>query len=482
MIQEFRLPDLGEGLPEAELVQWLVAEGDTVALNQTIAEVETAKAVVELPSPYAGVISKLHAQAGDVVEVGSVLIAYDIAGTDAAPASSGANAAAAASVEAPADAAAEAPAEVEEKAQPNLVGYGAAPKASGRPQRRARTAASAASATSANRADTAVLEAAPHDVLHTPDTVDVPLERPRSTPPVRKLAKDLGIDIGLVEPTGPTGIITRQDVETYAARVGAPVQPTSAAEEPGEDVPSSPAALAGGRERERERRTPIRGVRKHTAEAMVRSAFTAPHVTTFLTVDVTATTELIASLKADRSLQGHRIGILAVAAKAVCLALARSPELNSKWDDANGEIVEFGYVNLGIAAATQRGLVVPNIRDADAMTLVELADAIGGLAETARSGKTAPAEMMGGTFSITNVGVFGVDAGTPILNPGEAGILALGAVRRQPWEHRGEIALRDVMTLALSFDHRLVDGEQGSRFLADVGAILREPGRAMLMR
>jgi pyruvate dehydrogenase E2 component (dihydrolipoamide acetyltransferase) len=233
---------------------------------------------------------------------------------------------------------------------------------------------------------------------------------------------------------------------------------------------------------ERTTRTPIRGVRKHTAEAMVRSAFTAPHVTTFLTVDVTATTELIASLRADRSLQDHKIGVMAVAAKAVCLALAHHPGLNSKWDDAAGEIVEHHYVNLGIAAATGRGLVVPNIRDAQELSLVELADAIRALAETARAGKTPPADMMGGTFSITNVGVFGVDAGTPILNPGEAGILALGAVRRQPWEHRGEIALRDIMTLALSFDHRLVDGEQGSRFMVDVANVLREPGRAMLLR
>ncbi|TDN93039.1 dihydrolipoamide acetyltransferase family protein [Microbacterium sp. BK668] len=469
MIEEFRLPDLGEGLPEAELVQWMVAEGDTVALNQTIAEVETAKAVVELPSPHAGVVSKLHAEAGDIIAVGSVLIAFDIAGED------GGTSSAVNSVAPAAEARAEAPAE--EKAQPNLVGYGAAPQASGRPQRRARTAAASVSAP---RADTAVLEAAPHDVLHATETIAVPLERPRSTPPVRKLAKDLGIDLGLVEPTGAGGIIARGDVEAYAERVGAASRVAPAAE-PVEAVPTSPAPLAGEPSL-RERRTPIRGVRKHTAEAMVRSAFTAPHVTTFLTVDVTATTELLASLKSDRSLEGHRIGILAVAAKAVCLALARTPELNSAWDEEHGEIVECGYVNLGIAAATTRGLVVPNIRDADAMTLVELADAIGELASTARSGKTAPAQMMGGTFSITNVGVFGVDAGTPILNPGEAGILALGAVRRQPWEHRGEIALRDVMTLALSFDHRLVDGEQGSRFLADVGSILREPGRAMLLR
>ena len=471
MAQDFRLPDLGEGLPEAELVQWQVAVGDTVALNQTIAEVETAKAVVELPSPYAGTVAALHAEAGDVIAVGSVLISFDTGGATPPPPAPAAQAAASAS-----DAAAGAPAPPAAAAsEPNLVGYGAAPRGTGRPQRRARVAASPAPAS-----DTAVLEAAPHDAIQYADVVERPLERPRSTPPVRKFAKQLGVDLALVEAAGASGVITRADVEAYAERVGAVAAP-GVPRESGEPVErfEPPASETAG---ERTTRAPIRGVRRMTAEAMVRSAFTAPHVTTFLTVDVTATSELIASLRADRRLQDHRIGVMAVAAKAVCLALARHPGLNSKWDDEAGEIVEHHYVNLGIAAATGRGLVVPNIRDAQELNLAELADAIRGLAETARAGKTSPADMMGGTFSITNVGVFGVDAGTPIINPGEAGILALGAVRRQPWEHRGEIALRDVMTLALSFDHRLVDGEQGSRFLVDVADILREPGRAMLLR
>jgi pyruvate dehydrogenase E2 component (dihydrolipoamide acetyltransferase) len=459
VIQDFRLPDLGEGLPEAELVQWLVAEGDTVALNQTIAEVETAKAVVELPSPHAGVVTALHAAAGDVVEVGSVLISFDVAGDE--PAAPAAPAAAAPAASSDADTA-------DEAARPNLVGYGAAPRGAGRPQRRARAGVRAPAGI-----DTAVLEAAPHDVITATEPVEVVRERPRSTPPVRKLAKELGVDLALVEASGATGLITRADVESYAARVRTLDEAAAA--------PSAPPAPAPA-DRERVTRIPIRGVRKHTAEAMVRSAFTAPHVTTFLTVDVTATSELIASLRADRALEGHRIGVMAVAAKAVCLALLRHPEVNSRWDADRAEIVQHHYVNLGIAAATERGLVVPNIRDADSMTLVELADAIGELAQVARAGKTAPAQMSGGTFSITNVGVFGVDAGTPILNPGEAAILALGAVRRQPWEHEGQIALRDVMTLSLSFDHRLVDGEQGARFLREVAEILREPGRAMLLR
>lgn len=458
MSTDFRLPDLGEGLPEAELVQWLVAEGDTVALNQTIAEVETAKAVVELPSPYAGVVTGLHAAAGDVVEVGSVLITFDVAGeTASAPAAPPVRADEPAQTET-----------AEEKAQPNLVGYGAAPRGSARPQRRARAGAAARPA-----ADTAVLEAAPHDAITMHDHIEALRERPRSTPPVRALAKKLGVDLALVNPTGRTGIITRSDVEEYAAKLSAAPAPTQVRTAPSRDP---------GVAHERTTRLPIRGVRKHTADAMVRSAFTAPHVTTFLTVDVTATSELISSLRADRALQDHRIGVMAIAAKAVCLALAHHPSLNSRWDAEHGEIVQHHYVNLGVAAATERGLVVPNIRDADGMTLVQLADEIGALAQTARSGKTPPSAMSGGTFSITNVGVFGVDAGTPILNPGEAGILALGAVRRQPWEHRGEIALRDVMTLSLSFDHRLVDGEQGAKFLRDVADVLQEPGRAMLLR
>jgi len=450
VIQEFKLPDLGEGLPEAELVSWLVSVGDTVTLNQTIAEVETAKAVVELPSPHAGTVTTLHAAAGDVVAVGAPLISFDLGGSsEPAPAPAVA-----------ADA---------EKSPPNLVGYGAAPTASGRPARRARVARTDSSAV-----DTAVLEAAPHDVLREAElTHEAPVERPRSTPPVRKLAKDLGIDLAMVEGSGESGLIIRADVEAYASRIAAPT-PAAAA-------PASPAPAPSREDAGRTTRIPIRGVRKFTAEAMVRSAFTAPHVTTFHTVDVTSTVELIASFRSDKSLADHRIGVLAVAAKAVCLALTRTPSLNAKWDEAAGEIVQHHYVNLGIAAATERGLVVPHVKDADRMTLIELSDAIGALAATARSGKTQPGDMMGGTFSITNVGVFGVEAGTPIINPGEAGILALGAVRRQPWEHRGEIALRDVMTLSLSFDHRLVDGEQGARFLVDVGDILREPGRAMLM-
>ncbi|WP_447942855.1 dihydrolipoamide acetyltransferase family protein [Microbacterium aurum] len=470
MIAEFRLPDLGEGLPEAEIVQWLVARGDEVTLNQPIAEVETAKAIVELPSPFAGTVSDLHAAAGDVVAVGAPLIAIDVPGDVGAPAGAGgAGSADPAGVTRETAADTAAAAADTDATVPNLVGYGAAPRTAGRPQRRARAVRAAAASASAS--DTAVLADAPHDVVAPAPTEDLRHERPRSTPPVRAYAKERGVDLALVEASGVTGIIRREDVDRYADAMRAQAASASATAAPA--APGTPGA--------RETRIPIRGVRKHTAAAMVQSAFTAPHVTTFLEVDVTETVRLVADLRADRRLDGHRIGILAVAAKAVCLALRAEPSLNARWDGPAGEIVQFHYVNLGIAAATERGLVVPHIADADRLTLVELAEAIGALAQTARSGRTAPGALSGGTFSITNFGVFGIDAGTPILNPGEGGILGLGSVRRRPWEHDGQIVLRDIVTLSLSFDHRLADGQEASRFLRAVGDILREPGRAMLL-
>ena len=290
---------------------------------------------------------------------------------------------------------------------------------------------------------------------------------------MRRLAKDLGVNLADVAPAAADGSITRADVEAFARAL----REVPAGSIP--DVPPGSASSPGPQDGVT--RVPIRGVRKHTAAAMVRSAFTAPHASTFLTVDATPTVELIAALKSDRALDGHRVGMLAVVAKAVCLALRRTPELNSAWDEDGGEILRFASVGLGIAVATDRGLVVPNVPAADRLPLVDLADAIGELVDTARRGRTEPARLSGGTFTITNVGALGVDAGTPILNPGEAGILALGAVRRIPWEYRGEIALRSVVTLSLSFDHRLVDGAEAARFLSDVGAVLAEPGRALLL-
>ncbi|WP_336633165.1 MULTISPECIES: dihydrolipoamide acetyltransferase family protein [unclassified Microbacterium] len=471
MIAEFALPDLGEGLPEAEIVQWLVAEGDDVTLNQPIAEVETAKAIVELPSPYAGTVRRLHATEGEVVAVGSPLIGIDVPGSETPTGAAGGGSDGEQTAGVTADgrgAADDAPASTEDRATPNLVGYGAAPRGPGRPRRRPRTGR-----TPTAPGDAEVRAAAPHDVLDAAldaagsSSEDLPLERPRSTPPVRQLAKRLGVDLALVAASGVTGVIAREDVERFAEGTAAEAERDDRRSERGDS--------------RRVTRTPIRGVRRATAAAMVRSAFTAPHVTCFLEVDVTETTRLVTELRADPRVRDHRIGVLVVVAKAVCLALRSEPALNSRWDEEAGEIIEHHYVDLGIAAATERGLIVPHVRDAHSLTLAELADAIAELTATARAGRSTPAALSGGTFSLTNFGVFGVDAGTPILNPPQAGILGIGTVRRRPWEHEGEIALRDVLTLSLSFDHRVVDGEQGARFLRAVGDVLRAPGRAMLL-
>lgn len=442
--REFRLPDLGEGLTESEILHWKVAVGDAVELNQVIAEVETAKAVVELPSPYAGIIAVLHEQPGTVVQVGTPIVSFTLPGdSDGGP---------------PSDIANDGPA----KRIPTLVGYGAEIDSAGRPARKPRKAFHPHS-----NAQTAPIT--PETPAPTSWGSDSPADRPRSTPPVRKLARDLGVDLASMVGTGPQGLITRADIDAaagYAARQAAD---------------SQTADIEASGEKERETRTPIKGVRKHTASAMVSSAFTAPHVTEFLTIDVTTSMELLETLKSSREFAGYKLTPLTLVAKAVLVALGRNPSLNSRWDEARQEIVQFNYVNLGIAAATPRGLTVPNIKDADRMGLLELSAALNQLAQTARSGKTAQAELSGGTISITNIGVFGIDAGTPILNPGEAAILAIGSVRRRPWEHAGAVAIRSFMTLSLSFDHRLVDGEQGSRFLSDVGAIMSNPAVLITM-
>jgi 2-oxoisovalerate dehydrogenase E2 component (dihydrolipoyl transacylase) len=484
MIKEFRLPDLGEGLTESEILSWKVAVGDTVTLNQVIAEVETAKAVVELPSPFAGVIAALHEEPGTIVEVGKPIVSFEVADDGGASPSGVAPAGVAPAGAAPAVAGAV-------KREPNLVGYGAVVESSGRPARRVRTFTTPV--VEAVKTETPVVEPGatiagfPDRAREVRERVGSETEPARAespvvaavetdTAPVRKLAKDLGVELAAVAGTGAGGLITREDVQNFVGggELSPPVRHLSAVS----DTPSRAGLAAQGG---REVRTPIKGVRKFTAAAMVASAFTAPHATEFLTVDVTPTMDLLTKLKASRAFSGYRLTPLTLVAKAVLIALRRNPSLNSRWEEASQEIVQFNYVNLGIAAATPRGLTVPNIKDADTLSLPELSEALTGLTETARAGKTAPADLSGGTISITNIGVFGIDAGTPILNPGEAAILAMGAVRRMPWEFQDEVALRQVMTLSLSFDHRLVDGEQGSRFLADVGAILAEPGMVLTM-
>ncbi|RZK94811.1 MAG: 2-oxo acid dehydrogenase subunit E2 [Rhodococcus sp. (in: high G+C Gram-positive bacteria)] len=406
MAQEFRLPDLGEGLTEAELVSWAVEVGQTIELNQVIGEVETAKALVELPSPYAGVVAGLLVSPGTTVPVGTPIIRITTDGaTEELPTRT-----------------------------PVLVGYG--PEAAAE-SKRARRKLVAAAETGA-----------------VPDR-----RRPDASPAARVAARELGVDLAVVAGTGPSGAVTRNDVKSHAGSAGHAVSPTPVQAEASE----------------RETRTPIRGVRKQTAEAMVRSAFTAPHVTEFVTVDVTRSVELLDRLRELPDFEGLSVTPLTLVAKAMIVALRKNPSLNASWDEEHQEIVTKHYVNLGIAAATPRGLVVPNIKDAQAMNLLELCGAITELTATARSGRATPAQLTGGTVSITNVGVFGVDAGTPILNPGESAILCLGSVTKRPWVHEDELAVRWVTTLSVSFDHRVVDGEQGSRFLSSVAAMLHDP-------
>ncbi|UUN28077.1 dihydrolipoamide acetyltransferase family protein [Streptomyces sp. FIT100] len=461
--REFKMPDVGEGLTEAEILKWYVKPGDSVTDGQVVCEVETAKAAVELPIPYDGVVHELRFDEGTTVDVGTAIITVDVApGSETA--------------EPPAPAAEPAAPEPEAEAkptgrQPVLVGYGVAESSTKRRPRKGTSVPEQAQAAQVQAAVQAELNG--HG-----GAVAVPAAaRPLAKPPVRKLAKDLGVDLAAVVPSGPDGIITREDVHAAAAPAAAAPAPVRAPEPvaaaPAPAAAAAPAAVPGARET----RVPIKGVRKATAAAMVGSAFTAPHVTEFVTVDVTRTMKLVEELKSDKDMAGLRVNPLLLIAKALLVAIRRNPAVNAAWDEANQEIVLKHYVNLGIAAATPRGLIVPNIKDAHDKTLPQLAEALGELVATAREGKTTPAAMQGGTVTITNVGVFGVDTGTPILNPGESAILAVGAIKLQPWVHKGKVKPRQVTTLALSFDHRLVDGELGSKVLADVAAVLENPKR-----
>lgn len=449
---EYLLPDVGEGLTEAEIVSWKVKVGDTIAVNDIVVEIETAKSLVELPSPYSGVVGALLVTEGATVPVGTPIIrigdpsaaAVEVIDTNVPP-----------------------------EGEVTLVGYGPREAKVGRRRRRSGMEAAGVRIANADVQDAFTPgEAHQHEATEQIVTTlladsqrqaeSVEVAPPMAKPPVRKLAKDLGVDLAQVTGSGPHGSVTREDVHSAAsAPTSTPVSST-----------------------EREWREPIKGVRKMMGQAMVASAFTAPHVTEWVSVDVSATMELIAGLRKRPEFRDIKLSPLAVLAKAACLAIRANPVVNSWWDQAAGEVVFKNYVNLGIAAATPRGLVVPNIKGAESMKLSELAAALGELAATARAGKTQPADMAGGTFTITNVGVFGIDGGTPIINPGESAILALGAVRRTPWVvgsgAQERIEIRDVATLSLSFDHRHVDGEAGSRFLADVAGMLANPGTALL--
>ncbi|OLT37974.1 branched-chain alpha-keto acid dehydrogenase subunit E2 [Actinomadura sp. CNU-125] len=431
--QLFKLPDVGEGLTEAEIVKWHVQPGDTVEINQTIVEIETAKAIVELPCPFEGVVAELFVTEGETVDVGTPIIAVGAAGAAVATPVSEPPAQAAALSEAEAVPTADEPgmtAPDKPKRTPVLVGYGVK---EGSTRRRARKTNGAAPA-----------PARPQPVEN----------RPLAKPPVRKLAKDLGVDLSTITGSGPQGSITRDDIRAAQA-------PTA----------TSP----------REERIPVKGVRKATAAAMTASAFTAPHVTEFLQVDVTRTMDAVKRIRELPEFADVKVSPLLLVARALLTAVARHPMVNATWEEtpSGAEIVVKRYVNLGIAAATDRGLIVPKIKEAQDLDLPSLARALNDLSAKARAGKASPADLSDGTITITNVGVFGVDTGTPIITPGEAAILAFGQVRDMPWVHEGELAIRKVTTLSLSFDHRMVDGELGSRVLRDIGDMLEDPLRML---
>ena len=482
--ERFPMPDAGEGLTEAEIVAWHVAVGDTVTVNQMIIEVETAKSLVELPSPFAGVVTQIIGEPGEVIDVGTIIMVVDVDpdGPAADPA------------DAPVDFAAEPSAALAPAADfaPGSTGSVATQPQAGPTAPAAQASAAAPTAPAptevlgvANEESGAVLVGygiSAGSTKRRPRRIDVhTVNRPagdeavRSKPPVRKLARDLGVDLNSVSPTGPGSLITREDVLAASAQTEAQPLATYASDADAPWLDSGRVSADG-----RQTRVPVKSVRRRTAEAMVASAFSAPHVTVFHTVDVTKTMRLVQALREDREFTDVRVTPLLITAKALLLAVNRHPEISASWDDETQEIVYKHYVNLGIAAATPRGLVVPNIKNAHRLGLKGLAEGISELTSKARSGKTSFADMSDGTITITNVGVFGIDTGTPILNPGESAILAFGAIREQPWVHKGKIKKRHVTQLALSFDHRLVDGELGARVLADVAAVLEEPGRGLV--
>jgi 2-oxoisovalerate dehydrogenase E2 component (dihydrolipoyl transacylase) len=408
-------------------VSWKVAPGDPVEINQVLVEIETAKSLVELPSPFAGVVGELLVREGDTVEVGTAIITVTSEGAHlTAPLKNAAQSAM------PTEVLVSEPGDESDDAASGsvLVGYGTG---------------GAAVTRRGSRTTPAVVAA--------PPAAGNPVI---AKPPIRRLAKDLGVDLSAVVATGSRGDITREDVVRHAnqASVFRNIQ-----------TPAWPS--------DREERIPVKGVRKAIAAAMVSSAFSAPHVSVFTDIDATRTMEFVKRLKASTDFAGVRVSPLLIMARAMIWAVQRNPTVNSSWTDK--EIVVHHYVNLGIAAATPRGLIVPNVKDAQDMSLLQLAQSLEELTITARDGKTPPSAMADGTITITNIGSFGMDTGTPILNPGEVAIVALGTIRQKPWVVDGQVVPRFVTTVGASFDHRVVDGDVASRFTADVASILEEP-------
>ncbi|MFE4080654.1 dihydrolipoamide acetyltransferase family protein [Paenarthrobacter sp. YIM B13468] len=526
-VKKFNLPDVGEGLTEAEVVAWKVKPGDTVAINDVLCEIETAKSLVELPSPFAGTVTELLVEEGITVEVGTAIIAVsDNQPGDAAPVTQAP--AAAPAVDAPLYGKLPADTDSGENGPAGGPLVGSGPKADAVKRRARKRPASAGEATTvaenaegtvqdhqavlaaqaaqtpvpqrptAARAIVAPVNQAP--VTHAPVTQAPEVTTPEvaatgastaqtaasrgaaisgtisglvnkvlAKPPVRKFARDLGIDLADVVATGQRGEVTREDLVSYQAQRDAEL-----------DQAESFWGASKKPQDQRIERVPVKGVRKATAKAMVESAFTAPHVSIFVDVDASRTMEFVKRLKVSRDFEGIKVSPLLILAKAVIWAAARNPSVNATWvenADGNGgaEIQIKHFMNLGIAAATPRGLMVPNIKDAQDLSLKELALALNDLATKARAGKTQPAEMQGGSLTITNIGALGIDTGTPIINPGEVAIIAFGTIKQKPWVLDGEVIPRWITTLGGSFDHRVVDGDLSARFMADVAAILEEP-------
>ena len=419
--RDFKLPDLGEGLTEAEIVQWLVKEGDTIELNQPIVEVETEKALVEIPSPFAGTVEKIFGEVGAKVAVGSTIITVET--TDDAPKTG---------------------------RKEVLVGYG--PEEGGSKRRKNRKIG--------RREDEA------------PDQPEQPA-RALATPPVRKLARDLGVDIDVVNGSGKEGRVTREDV--LAAADSTTKEP--AAEEAAEVISIAPPAQIRAVPDQTEERIPVRAIRRSIAEKMVRSAFTIPHVAEWLQVDASELMKLRTDLQASPEAKEMKISPLPIIVKALLAALRKHPLVNSSWDDETNEIVVRHVYHIGIATDTERGLLVPVVKNADHLNIFELSREITRLAASARDGKIGPSDLTGSTITITNVGSFGMESGTPIINHPEAAILAPGVIAKRPWVVEGQVVVRDVMTLALSFDHRVLDGAEAGRFLRYLGDLIEKPAR-----
>jgi 2-oxoisovalerate dehydrogenase E2 component (dihydrolipoyl transacylase) len=416
-VRDFLLPDLGEGLEDAEVVTWHVAPGDHVGQNQTLVEVNTAKALVEIPSPWPGVVETLHAAEGELVNVGAPLVSIRVEG---AAAESDPKVETAASED-----------EAKPKRQAVLVGYGV------------------------EEEEPSVRPPAPGERRGAREG-RAPVA---ASPPVRRLAKEMGIELGSVEATGPGGRVTREDVLRAAQTTTGPTE-TSELAESGE--------AAGGR------RVPVRGIRRLIAEKLTRSIRDIPQVTTFLTVDAT---ELMALREEIASESGERVTPLPIVVRALVEVCKAHPKLNSSFDADASEIVLHDRYRVGIATDTDKGLLVPVVHDANQYGVVELSREIARLVETARSGKASPEDMTGGTVTVTNVGTFGAEFGTPIINPPEAAILALGVIEPRALVVDGVVQARPACTLSLAFDHRVMDGAEAGRGLKELGDFLEDPTR-----